>query len=153
MTTTADLGVLASLNQKYVVRACWQRYDALREVAHDPDALSRPDLSAGATTPLRVFVPVPPEFIGNDETELVAIAGAAEVASVTVHTASLDGERHASFPLTRRGRGVWAGTLRANGAVRYWIEARDGDGKRAVSPPMAPDAAYSAQPTPRRDST
>jgi hypothetical protein len=59
--------------------------------------------------------------------------------------ASLTGEPRQSIELTRRGGGVWAGRLPADGAIRYWVEAQDAGGTRAVSPPDAPHAAYSAQ--------
>ncbi|MGH2551533.1 MAG: hypothetical protein ACRDHN_19265, partial [Thermomicrobiales bacterium] len=59
-TTTGDLGVLASLNQKYVQRAIWQRFDAIREVAAEPAKLALPDLSRFETA-ANLFVPVPPE--------------------------------------------------------------------------------------------
>jgi hypothetical protein len=144
MTTTADLGVLASLNQKYVVRACWQRYDELREVVERQDALPRPDLSPRGEIPQRIFVPVLPEVIEADGTEIVAIVRDPEIEAVTLHWTDLDGQSHRTLPLARLNRGVWAGTLRADGAVRYWLEAVDGDGRSAISPPQAPEAAHSA---------
>lgn len=143
MTTTADLGVLASLNQKYVVRACWQRYDALREVVAAPDALPRPDLAPSAAS-FRVFVPVPPEVIGDDGAEVVAIASDPNVASVRLRCAPLAGGAEQTSDLTRRARGVWTGRLLVDGPIRYWIEAHDGTGQRAVDPPQAPDVVYSA---------
>lgn len=143
MTTTADLGVLASLNQKYVVRACWQRYDALREVAAEPDGVPRPDLEA-STVPLRVFVPVPPEVFDDEGLEIEAVVSDPEIASVTVRWAPLAGGVAGSAPLSQRGRGVWVGTVRADGPVRYWIEACATAGGRAVSPPGAPTVTYSA---------
>lgn len=143
MSTTADLGVLASLNQKYVVRACWQRYDALCEVAAAPDDVPRPDLGAGSG-PLRVFVPVPPEAFNDEGLEIEAVVSDPEAASVTVRWVPLAGGDEGTVSLSRRGRGVWIGTVRAESPVRYWIEAHAADGGRAAGPPDAPTVTYSA---------
>ncbi len=61
LSTTADLGVLASLSLKYAQRAIWQRLDAVRQVVDDPSVLPLPDLAQHQGVN-RVFVPVPPEL-------------------------------------------------------------------------------------------
>lgn len=147
MTTTADLGVLASLNQKYVVRAGWQRYDALRELVAEHGSLPRPDLAAHDAVPFRVFVPVPPEAIDAEGTTVEAILSSPVAEAVTLRWAPLGGGDARAIPLAQRGRGVWAGVLRATGPVRYWIDARDAAGRCAVCPPQAPAAAFTAIPT------
>jgi len=127
ISTTAELGVLASLSLKYAQRAIWQRYDAVRQVAADPDAMPVPDLAPRSPVQ-RVFVPVPPERIDQNGTLIEAIVQAPDVAAVSVVSEGLDGSGWRETALTRRGRGVWTGTLRAGCAIRYWIEARTADG-------------------------
>src|SRR5262249_15196841 len=141
MTTTADLGVLASLNQKYVTRACWQRYDALREVAAEPEKLPLPDLTAANTAAPRLFVPVPPESIGEDGSAVEAIGADPAVAAVVLHWLPLAGGPEQTVALTRKGRGVWTGTLAADGPGRYWGTARDGANREQARRPVAPATA------------
>jgi hypothetical protein len=142
-TTTADLGVLAALNQKYVTRALWQRHDALREVAPDPDAVPRPDLAPSGAIAPRVFVPVPPESIPSDGAEIVAVVSTPDVNTVSVCSTPLAGGDMTRTPLANQGRGVWRGVLQAGGPVRYWIEA-DHDSAGTLRAPEAPTATFSA---------
>jgi hypothetical protein len=143
LATTADLGVLASLNQKYVQRAIWQRVDALREVIADPTAVSLPDLSAG-DMPARIFVPVPPEVVGRNGVEVEAIVHGTEAVSVTVYFTPLDDAKQVTdLPLQHKGRGVWSGLLQSAIPVRYWVVARIGDGEQVRSP-AADNQVFSA---------
>jgi hypothetical protein len=141
MTTTADLGVLASLNQKYVTRACWRRYDTLREITNEPDRLPLPDLAAGDAAPLRVFVPVPPETIGDGGATIEAIVNDPEVEEVALHCSPLAGGAEQTVALSRRGRSVWTGTLKADGPVRYWVTAHRSSGGDTARWPVAPGTA------------
>ncbi len=142
-TTTADLGVLASLNQKYVSRAIWQRYDAMLEVVDDPTLIPVPDLDPSGAIAPRVFVPVPPESITAGGAEIVAITSSEEVISVTVCAAPLAGGDTLRIPLSHRGRGVWGGTLTAGEPIRYWVEAHHADAGTLRAPEPA-EAAFSA---------
>lgn len=139
--TTADLGVLASLNQKYVQRAIWQRVDAIRQVAVDPSAVPEPDL-APADSAGRLFVPVPPDSVTSDGVGLQVIVQNARATAVSLHMASLSGEDEETAELTRLNRGVWRGTLRGRSSVIYWIEATTPTG--TLRAPEAPDQTYSA---------
>ena len=141
MTTTADLGVLASLNQKYVTRACWQRYDTLREYTAEPEQMPRPDLTVAAGVGLRVFVPVPPEAFDDGGGVVEAIVADPAVAAVSLHWSPLTGGAEQTAALTRKDRGVWTGTLRSDGPVRYWITAPDEAGRQRARWPVAPATA------------
>lgn len=144
ISTTADLGVLASLSLKYVQRVMWQRCDAVRQVASDPDAVPLPDLAPRQPVE-RVFVPVPPESIGPDGAVIEAIVQAGDVISVTVVTEALDGGGRCEFALANRGRGVWSGKIEAVGPcpIRYWVEAHTvGDG--VIRSPGVRNQVYSA---------
>ena len=139
MTTTADLGVLASLNQKYVARAIWQRYDRLREVVANPDDLPRPDLSPDGLG-FRVFVPVPREAAPDGSMTVRAIVSGA-ASDVVVHYEEFAGGPAAQVDLSPRGRGVWEGSIPVQGALRYWVDASSPGGDVARYPVGAPDNA------------
>lgn len=125
ISTTADLGVLASLSLKYAQRAIWQRVDAVRQVTALPDDVPTPDLTLGAS-PSRVFVPVPPEVIAEGGALVEAIVQHPSIEAVTLRRQTLTGTALEDIPLVNRGRGVWTGLLTSNESVRYWIEARTG---------------------------
>jgi hypothetical protein len=142
-TTTADLGVLASLNQKYVTRALWQRHDALREVSADPSTVPIPNLAPSPEIPPRVFVPAPPESIPTEGTEIMAVVSTFGVTAASVCTMPLAGGDTSRTSLTNQGRGVWTGSLQSREPVRYWIEAHH-EGKGLLRAPEAPTATFSA---------
>ena len=146
MTTTADLGVIASLNQKYVTRAMWQRYDALREVVADPSALPRPLLTA-VPGPFRVFVPVPPEGAVDGCATIRAITSA-PARDVAVTVTPLAGGEAQTVPLVNRNRGVWEGTVPVGEAVRLRVEATSADGQAAAFPVGGQDAGWTATAEP-----
>ncbi|HEY7036545.1 MAG TPA: hypothetical protein VH482_34775 [Thermomicrobiales bacterium] len=141
MTTTADLGVLASLNQKYVTRACWHRYDTLCEHTAEAEQLPRPDLTAAAEAAPRVFVPVPPEALDDGGAVVEAIAADPTVAAVSLHWSPLAGGTEQTAALMRKAGGVWTGMLRSDVPVRYWLTALDGMGRESARWPVAPATA------------
>lgn len=142
LSTTADLGVLASLNQKYVQRAIWQRIDAIRQVVADSTAVPLPDLTDHGGV-ARVFVPVPLDQTSAAGFGIQAIVQHARATAVALHTVPLAGGPVTQSLLLHIGRGVWQGTLRATEPVRYWIEARTADGE-VLRAPTAADQTFSA---------
>lgn len=133
VSTTADLGVLASLSLKYAQRAIWQRVDAVRQVAALPEGVPTPDLTPGES-PSRVFVPVPPEFIAEGGAIVEAIVQHPSIMAVTLRLKTLTGTALEDIPLVNKGRGVWTGLLTSSESVRYWIEARTSSNEVLRSP-------------------
>lgn len=142
VSTTADLGVLASLNLKYAQRAIWQRVDAVRQMAEFPEDVPTPDLTPHES-PSRVFVPVPPEFIAEGGATVEAIVQHDSIKAVTLRLMTLTGTALEDIPLVNKGRGVWTGLLTSNESVRYWIEARTSSND-VLRSPAARDLTHSA---------
>ncbi len=140
LSTTADLGVLASLSIKYVQRAIWQRYDALRQVLADPSSVPVPDVSVPIAVP-RVFVPVPPGYAGTGGVEIEAIVQTPAVTAVTVTVQPFDGSPGQDIPLTCAGRGVWRGQIAPSVSSRYWVNAITTGGD-VLRSPVAPSESY-----------
>ncbi len=142
ISTTADLGVLASLSLKYAQRAIWQRVDAVRQVAALPDVVPTPDLTPGVN-PSRIFVPVPPEVIAEGGALVEAIVQHPSIMDVTLRVKTLTGTALEDIPLVNKGRGVWTGLLTSNESVHYWVEART-SGNDILRSPAASGLTHSA---------
>jgi hypothetical protein len=140
-TTTADLGVLSSLNQKYIQRAIWQRFDAIREVAPAGSNVPKPTLPSFEPE-ARLFVPVPPERI-EGETVVEVFASRGDITDLALVILPLHDGAAQRIPMSNKGRGVWVGAIAGDVPVRYWVEARAADG-RTLRAPEADGLTFSA---------
>jgi hypothetical protein len=154
VSTRNDLGQLASMHNKYERLALYRLRASMKEFVGElpPEteqlfaAVRKPDAKAVA----RAFVPTRPTVLRRGEQARISavVAGAGQVAAVTLFTRAKDSDRWSPATMSLVGRRTFTGTIKWQEAaplLDYYIQAAieiAGAKRTLSSPPEAPARFY-----------